>query len=101
MKTMGMCAVSGPALSRRATLEAVDARHHGVQQHDVGVGLRGALQRAGTVGGHQHGVAGLVQRVVQHGQVVGHVVDDQHHTRTARTFVLQRRWRPPGPSGKF
>jgi hypothetical protein len=27
-------------------LEAVHAGHHGVEQHDVGVGLRGALQRA-------------------------------------------------------
>jgi hypothetical protein len=40
--------------------------------------LRGALQRAGAFGGHEHGVAGGVERVVQHGQVVGHVVHDQH-----------------------
>jgi hypothetical protein len=36
-------------------------------------------QRRLAAGGHQHGVAGFVQRVVQHGQVVGHVVHDQHH----------------------
>jgi hypothetical protein len=71
----------GPGLEAARHFETVDAGHHRVQQHDVGVGLRGALQRAVAFGGHQHGVAGFVQRVVQHGQVVGHVVDDQHQAR--------------------
>jgi hypothetical protein len=35
----------GPGLQPARHLEAVDAGHHGVQQHDVGVGLRGALER--------------------------------------------------------
>jgi len=43
-----------------------------------GSGLGSALQRRHAVDGHQHRVAGVVQRVVQHGQVVGDVVDDQH-----------------------
>jgi signal transduction histidine kinase/CheY-like chemotaxis protein len=36
---------------------------------------------AGAVGGHEHGVARLVQRVVQHGEVLGDVVHDQHQAR--------------------
>ena len=60
-------------------LKAIHTGHHGVQQDDVGQGLRGALQGGLAPGGHQHGVAGLVQRVMQHSQVVGHVVNDQHH----------------------
>ena len=44
--------------------KTINARHHGVQQHDVGQGLRGALQRSLARAGDQHGVAGFVQRVV-------------------------------------
>ena len=64
-------------------LEAVDAGHHGVEQHDVGARLCGALQRGFSVGRDQHGVAGFVERVVQHCEVVGHVVDDQHQVGVA------------------
>ena len=84
MKMIGMCAVCGVGLQPPGDLEAVHARHHRVEQHDVGQRLRGALQRGLAAGGHQHGVAGLVQRVVQHRQVVGHVVDDQHDVAVAR-----------------
>ena len=59
--------------------KAVHTGHHGVEQDDVGQSLRGALQCGLSPGGHQHGVAGLVQSVMQHSQVVGHVIDDQHH----------------------
>ena len=79
MKMMGMCAVCGDGLQAPGDFEAVHAGHHGVEQHDVGQGLRGALQGGLAVGGHQHGVARFVERVVQHRQVVGHVVHDQHH----------------------
>ena len=60
-------------------LKTIHAGHHGVQQDDVGHGLRGALQGSFARRGHQHGVARFVQCVVQHGQVVGHIVHDQHH----------------------
>jgi hypothetical protein len=84
MKTIGMCAVSAIGLEPARDLEAVDARHHRVEQHDSRDGLRGALQRLLAAGGDEHGVAGLVECVVQHREVVGHVVDDQHEVAIAR-----------------
>ena len=78
MKTMGMCAVSGPALSRRATSKPSMPGITASSSTMSGSACAARCKRAGAFGGHQHRVAGGVQRVVQHGQVVGHVVDDQH-----------------------
>ena len=69
----------GLGLQAPGHLKAVDAGHDGVQQHHVGQGLGGAADGGLAIERDQHGVAGFVQRVVQRGQVVGHVVDDQHH----------------------
>ena len=72
-------------------LKTVHAGHHGVQQHNVGQGLRRALQGRLAVGGDEHGVAGFVQRVVQHRQVVGHVVHDQHEVAVGTVQRLLQR----------
>jgi hypothetical protein len=61
----------GVGLQAARHLEAVDARHHRVEQHDVGQRLRGALQRLLAAGGHQHRVARFVERVVQHRRLSG------------------------------
>ena len=79
-------------------LEAVDAGHHRVEQDDVGHRLGGALQRALAVGCDQHRIARLVERIVQHREVVGHVVDDQHHVGVA---VGRFRRRPPSIVGQW
>src|SRR5450830_172924 len=60
-----------------AGLETIDAGHHGVEQDQVGGDVVEPLQRAHAVGGDQHDVAALVERIGQHGEVVGLVVDDQ------------------------
>ena len=59
-------------------LETVEAGHHGVEQDHVGQRLGGARERRLAVERDQHGVAGVVERVVQRRDVVRHVVDDQH-----------------------
>ena len=55
---------AGRGLEPARHLKTVHARHHGIQQHDVGQCLRGTLQRGFTMGSHQYGVTRFVQRVV-------------------------------------
>lgn len=59
--------------------KTVHTGHHGIQQHNVRQGLGSTLQGRHTTERHQHGVARFIQRVMQHGQVIRHVVHDQHH----------------------
>ncbi|MNV52730.1 hypothetical protein D3C71_1448370 [compost metagenome] len=73
----------GRCLQAPGDFKTVHAGHHGVEQHNVGQGLRGTLQGRLAMRGDQHGVARFIQRVVQHGQVVGHIVHDQHHVAVA------------------
>jgi len=65
-------------------LEAVDAGHHRIEQDQVRRDVVQPLQRRQAVGGDQHDMAALIERVGQHGQVVGHVIDDQHHVSIER-----------------
>ena len=78
MKTIGMCAVSGPAFRRRATSKPSMPGITASSSTMSGTACTALCSAALAVRRDEHGVAGVVERVVQHGQVVGHVVDDQH-----------------------
>ena len=58
--------------------EAVHSRHYCIEQDDVGEALPCALQGRFAVGGDQHRVARLIERVVQQRKVLRDVVDNQH-----------------------
>ena len=55
------------------------ARHYRIQQNDVGQALAGPLQGRFPFRGHQHGVARLIQGVVEQGKVFRHIVHDQNN----------------------
>ena len=59
--------------------KAIQARHDGVEQNHVGQRQAGAAERGFAVGGHQHGVAGFVQRVVEQGKILWEVVHHQNN----------------------
>ena len=76
-------------------LKAVHAWHHGIEQHNVRHGLFRPLERGFTAGGYQHRVARFVQRVMQQGQVVGYVVNDEHHIAVGAIQRVTERVAPP------
>jgi hypothetical protein len=76
MKITGTSPRPASSFSRRG-LETVDPRHHGVEQHDVGRDLFDDPHRRGAVERDHHRHAGAVERVGQHPQRLGRVVDDQ------------------------
>ena len=65
-------------LQAAAGLETVHARHHGVHQDHVGRDRSHDRQRLLALERDQHGHAGLLERVGQHAQRVGRVVDHEH-----------------------
>ena len=67
----------GIALQPPAGLEAVHARHHGVEQHDIGRDLVDDAHRGGAVEGDHHGHSGAVERVGEEAQCLRRVVDDE------------------------
>ena len=74
---------AGPrvGLQLAADLEAVHARHHHVEQHDVGHRFVRQRQRGRTVRRAAHPVTARRQIALQQFAVAGVVVDDQHVPR--------------------
>ena len=79
------------ALQPFAGLESVHARHHRVEQHDVGLRAMRQLQRGLAAGGHQHGVAGLVERVVEERDVLRQLAEHKTDREIADALYLSLR----------
>ena len=75
---MRMSFHSGFALILRANREAIDLRHHDVEQHEVGRGARNLGHGLLTVLGGSHLVTGLLHQELQRKHDVRLIVDDQH-----------------------
>ena len=60
-----------------ASLETVDARHHHVQQDQVGSHEAGPLQSLFTVLSDEHLMTYAFQTIHQHAEIGGHVIHDQ------------------------
>ena len=69
--------VRGVGLEAPADLEAIDARHHDVEQDEIGEGFSRDRQGALTVFGHQQAVAAPGEGLGKHLQVGGVVVHHQ------------------------
>jgi hypothetical protein len=66
-----------PFLEKPAGLESVDARHHHIQQDQIGLGVGGSFQRALAILRDQHVVAGLAQQFVQDAEIGRGIVHHQ------------------------
>ena len=64
-------------LEAAAGLEPVDARHHGVEQHDVRRDLVDDAHRGGAVERHHHRHPGAVKRVGEQPQRLRGVIDNE------------------------
>ncbi|MFK4593094.1 hypothetical protein ABIF55_008508 [Bradyrhizobium diazoefficiens] len=65
------------ALEAAAGLEAVDAGHHRIEQHDVGRDLLDDAHRRRAVERHHHRHPGAVERVGEQPQRLGRVIDNE------------------------
>ena len=74
----GDVACTEVGLEAARDFEAVHAGHHGIEQDHIRQGLRCTLQGRFAVGGDEHGVAGFVERIVEDGQVLRHIIHDEH-----------------------
>ncbi len=88
----------GEAAHAARGLEAVDARHHRVHEHERGRRVSRLFERALAVGRHAHAVSGLRQRLDQEAEICGSIVDHQDgsggvgaHVRPPRASSSRRR----------
>ena len=90
----------GVAFELGAHVEAGDARHEHVEQHEVRTLALDDLERVAAVGRGQHGVVGVLEQQAQPAQVGLVVVDDQHLPRFGHRGKGRGARRGPGPSGR-
>ena len=88
------------AFEAAAGLEAIDARHHGVQKDDVRRDLGGNRKRLFAPERDQHRHPGVLQRIREHAQSVRRIVNDERDVsgvpKTHRSSAAPPRRRETG-----